>query len=188
MKRRSILDHVPRVLFPTCQVRALRFCVSCFAPPLLLLVLLVVGLLNCECWMAVFPAASSGMAVFPRQLTLGTFPAGLQPSAPDGSVPCQTSAGPQPRVSLGSVPRRTSTVSFGWQCSPADPNRESEDLPDKTPERVPEDLSRKECQKICQKHVRKYARKHAGRDARKNARRYAGNKVRKNVRSYARIQ
>ena len=38
---------------------------------------------------------------------MAVFPAGPQPAAPDGSIPCQTS-----------------TASSGWQCSPLDFNRE----------------------------------------------------------------
>ena len=45
---------------------------------------------------------------------------------------------PQPRASDGSVLRRTSTASSGWQCSPPDLNRESEDMPERVSENMPE--------------------------------------------------
>ena len=35
---------------------------------------------------------------------------------------------------------RTSIASAGWQSSPPDLNRESEDMPDRAPERVAEDI------------------------------------------------
>ena len=41
----------------------------------------------------------------------------------------------------------SSTASVGWQCSPPDLNRESEDTPDRTPERMSEDMpERNSCQ------------------------------------------
>ena len=91
------------LMFPTCQVRVVRFYVSCRAsppPPPAPPAPLLLALLNRKCRMAVVPA-------------------GPQPPAPDGSVPRRTStansgwqcsspdlnlqlvvfpAGPQPRV------------------------------------------------------------------------------------------
>ena len=83
-------------LFPTCQVRLVRFYVSHRAVLLLLL-------LNRACRTAVFPA-------------------GPQQPAQDGSVPRRTStaspgrlfpAKPQPRAASGSGPRLTSSASSG---------------------------------------------------------------------------
>ena len=118
--------------FPTCQVRVVRFYVSCFLLVLLLLVLLLlllllvllvllVLLLNCD----------------PRRTV---FSVGPQPRPSTHSVPCRTStttihaqcslpdlnhdhprpvfpAGPQPRPSTPSVPCRTSTASIHAKCS-----------------------------------------------------------------------
>ena len=111
--------------FPTCQVRVVRFYVSCLlllsSSPLLLL------LLNRD----------------PRSVC----PAGPQPRPSTLSVPCRTStttipaqcslpdlnrecprpvfpAGPQPRPSTLSVPCRTSTTTIPAQCSLPDLNRE----------------------------------------------------------------
>ena len=85
------------LLFPTCQVRVVRFYVSCLllsSSPLLLL------LLNRD----------------PRRTV---FSVGPQPRPSTPSVPCRTSfpAGPQPRPSTPSVPCRTSTASIHAKCS-----------------------------------------------------------------------
>ena len=115
----SVRPMVNLVFFPTCQVRVVRFYVSCLLlsspPPLLLLVLLVL-LLNRD----------------PRRTV---FSVGPQPRPSTPSVPCRTStttihaqcslpdlnreyprpvfpAGPQPRPSTPSVPCRTSTASI----------------------------------------------------------------------------
>ena len=133
------------LFFPTCQVRVVRFYVSCLlllssssSPPLLLLLLvllllvvllvLLVLLLNCD----------------PRRTV---FSVGPQPRPSTLSVPCRTStasihaqcslpdlhhdhprpvfpAGPQPRPSTPSVPCRTSTASIHAKCSLPDLNRE----------------------------------------------------------------
>ena len=137
--------------FPTCQVRVVRFYVSC----LLLLLLL--------------------LAFSPRLLSSGSLPdlnhdhhrpvcpAGPQPRPSPPSVPCRTStttitaqcslpdlnhdhprpvfpAGPQPRVSPPSVPCRTSTTTIHAQCS----------LPDLNREYPRQKICHIECQKICQ--------------------------------------
>ena len=118
--------------FSTCQVRVVRFYVSCRAvllssSPLLFLLLL----LNRECRLAEFPCRTSTASVgrqcsppdFNCQLRMAVFPAGPQPPVLDGSVPCQAS-----------------TTSFGGQCSPPDlncqlrtavfpPNLNSESIP-----------------------------------------------------------
>ena len=121
-----IYIYILLLSFPTCQVRVVRFYVSCLlllssSPPLLssspLLLLL---LLNRD----------------PRSVC----PAGPQPRPSTLSVPCRTStttipaqcslpdlnreyprpvfpAGPQPRPSTPSVPCRTSTASIHAKCS-----------------------------------------------------------------------
>ena len=129
--------------FPTCQVRVVRFYVSCLllssSPPLLL-------------------SSSPPLLSSPRLLSSPPPPAQPRPSTHSvlcrtstttihSSVPCRTStttisaqcslpdlnhdhprsvfpAGPQPRVSTPSVPCRTSTTTIHAQCSLPDLNRE----------------------------------------------------------------
>ena len=88
----SFPSHTLHVFFPTCQVRVVRFYVSCLtgrvprqtstasagwqrSPPHL----------NRQLWMAVFPAGPQ------LRVPLGSFPARPQPPAPAGSVPLRTS-------------------------------------------------------------------------------------------------
>ena len=154
-KKQKVQTHVPcqaspqtlamglNFLFPTCQVRVVRFYVSCLVLLLLLssssrcpppLVVLLVLLLNCDSRSTVFSV-------------------GPQPRPSTPSVPCRTStttihaqcslpdlnhdhhrqcslpdlnrgyprpvfpAGPQPRPSTPSVPCRTSTASIHAKCS-----------------------------------------------------------------------
>ena len=130
-----------RVFFPACQVRVVRFYVSCLllsSSPLLLL------LLNRD----------------PRRTV---FSVGPQPRPSTPSVPCRTStttipaqcslpdlnhdhprpvfpAGPQPRPSPPSVPCRTSTTTIHAQCSLPDLNRMSEDMPDRMSEDMPDKM------------------------------------------------
>ena len=120
--------------FPTCQVRVVRFYVSCFLLVLLLLLPLLVLLLL---------LLSSLLLSSPRLLSsspLLLLPAGLQPRPSTPSVPCRTStttihaqcslpdlnreypgpvfpAGPEPRPSTPSVPCRTSTARIHAKCS-----------------------------------------------------------------------
>ena len=106
------------IYFPTCQVRVVRFYVSCLVLLLLLLssppplVVLLVLLLNCDSRSAVFSV-------------------GPQPRPSTPSVPCRTNhdhprpvfpARPQPRPSTPSVPCRTSTTTIHAQCSLPDLN------------------------------------------------------------------
>ena len=132
------------ILFPTCQVRVVRFYVSC----LVLLLLsspppLVVLLLSLSSW------SSCSTATRDPQCSLSDLnhdhprpvcPAGPQPRPSTLSVPCRTStttihaqcslpdlnhdhprpvfpAGPQPRPSTPSVPCPTSTASIHAKCS-----------------------------------------------------------------------
>ena len=85
--------------FPACQVRVVRFYVSCLPPPP--------------------PRSPAPLRPRPPPPTPPP-PPRPQPPASDGSVP----AGSQLQVQDGSVPRRTSTARSGWQCSPLDLNRE----------------------------------------------------------------
>ena len=129
------------LFFPTCQVRVVRFYVSCLVLLLLLLSSpppLVVLLLSLS------SSSSCSTATRDPQCSLSdlnhdhprpVFPAGPQPRPSPPSVPCRTStttihaqcslldlnreyprpvfpAGPQPRPSTPSVPCRTSTASI----------------------------------------------------------------------------
>ena len=123
------------MFLPTCQVRVVRFYVSCFLLVLLLLLPLLVLLL--------LLLLSSLLLSSPRLLSsspLLLLPAGLQPRPSTPSVPCRTStttihaqcslpdlnreypgpvfpAGPEPRPSTPSVPCRTSTARIHAKCS-----------------------------------------------------------------------
>ena len=127
------------LFFPTCQVRVVRFYVSCLVLLLLLsspppLVVLLLSLSS---------SSSCSTATRDPQCSL----VGPQPRPSTPSVPCRTStttilaqcslpdlnhdhprpvfpAGPQPRVSSPSVPCRTSTTTIHAQCSLPDLNRE----------------------------------------------------------------
>ena len=137
--------------FPTCQVRVVRFYVSCFLLVLVLLLLLplLVLLLLLLSSLLSSPRLLSSCSLpdlnhdHPRPV----FPAGPQPRPSMHSVLCRTStttihaqcslpdlnhdhprpvfpAGPQPRPSPPSVPCRTSTTTIHAQCSLPDLNRE----------------------------------------------------------------
>ena len=125
---------LPAMFFPTCQVRVVRFYVSCLLLlPLLLLLLLVLLLLLLLLVLLVLLVVSSSSSNCDSRST--AFPAGPQPRPSAPSVPCRTStatihaqcslpdlnrdhprpvfpAGPQPRASTPSVPCRTSTASI----------------------------------------------------------------------------
>ena len=118
-----------KMFFPTCQVRVVRFYVSCFLLVLVLLLPLLVLLLL---------LLLSSLLLSSSPLLL--LPAGLQPRPSTPSVPCRTStttihaqcslpdlnreypgpvfpAGPEPRPSTPSVPCRTSTARIHAKCS-----------------------------------------------------------------------
>ena len=104
------------VFFPTCQVRVVRFYVSCLlllsSSPLLLLVVLLVQLR---------PAIHSVLC------RTSTTTIHAQCSLPDLNHDHPRPvfpAGPQPRPSTPSVPCRTSTTTIHAQCSLPDLNRE----------------------------------------------------------------
>ena len=136
---KDLKDLYKARLFPTCQVRVVRFYVSCLvllllsSPPPLVVVLLPLS-----------SSSSCSTATRDPQCSLSdlnhdhprpVFPAGPQPRPSTPSVPCRTStttihaqcslpdlnhdhprpvfpAGPQPRPSTPSVPCRTSTASI----------------------------------------------------------------------------
>ena len=140
----TCLDN--QCFFHTCQVRVVRFYVSCF----LLVLLVLVLLLLLPLLVLLLLLLSSLLLSSPRLLSsspLLLLPAGLQPRPSTPSVPCRTStttitaqcslpdlnreyprpvfpAGPQPRPSPPSVPCRTSTTTIHAQCSLPDLNRE----------------------------------------------------------------
>ena len=106
--------------FPTCQVRVVRFYVSC------LLLLSSSPLLSSP---PLLSSSSCSTATLDAQWSLSdlnhdhprpVFPAGPQPRPSPPVFP----AGPQPRVSPPSVPCRTSTTTIHAQCSLPDLNRE----------------------------------------------------------------
>ena len=142
-------DHSKRTFFTTCQVRVVRFHVSCLG--VLSSLLLVVPFnredrnrkcirsvplpdINHQLRTAVSPARTSTASVprssgqqcpaldLNRQLRMAVFLAGPQPPVfPDG---------PQPPPRDSSVPRQTST-----------PERMSEDMPERTSEDMPDIMS-----------------------------------------------
>ena len=135
--------------FPTCQVRVVRFYVSCLVLLLLLsspppLVVLLVLLLNCDSRSTVFsvgPQPRTSTPSVPCRTSTTTIPA--QCSLPDLNHDHPRPvfpAGPQPRVSPPSVPCRTSTTTIHAQCS----------LPDLNREYPRQKICHIECQKICQ--------------------------------------
>ena len=162
------------VFFPTCQVRVVRFYVSCLLP-------------------ACLPSAPAfRFRLLPRPRPprptairdphcsvpdlnhdhpCSVFPAGPQPRPSTPSVPCRTStttidaqcslpdlnhdhprpvfpAGPQPRVSTPSVPCRTSCRKIIMS------DRVPEDLPGRMPENMPEDMP----DRYATRYSRRYAR------------------------------
>ena len=142
----EILNCIIRLnlLFPTCQVRVVRFYLSCLLlllllssspPPLVVLLLslssssrcpprlvvLLVLLLNCDSRSTVFaagPQPRSSTPSVPCRTSTTTIHA--QCSLPDlnhGHLRPVVPAGPQPRPSTPSVPCRTSTASIHAKCS-----------------------------------------------------------------------
>ena len=102
--------------FPTCQVRVVRFYVSCL---LLLLSSSPLLLSSSSCSTATLDAQWS-LSELNHDHPRPVFPAGPQPRPSPPVFP----AGPQPRVSPPSVPCRTSTTTIHAQCSLPDLNRE----------------------------------------------------------------
>ena len=160
MQMREKVGKSPNtVFFPTCQVRVVRFYVSCLLlpPPASCLVLLLLLLLSSS------PPRPPCHPCRPRR------PRPTATRDPQCSLPDLNHdhprpvfpAGPQPRPSTPSVPCRTSTASIPAQCSLPDLNRE---YPRQVFPAGP--------------HVGRYGTKNVQKKVRKN--------VRKNVRRYAR--
>ena len=127
-------------LFPTCQVRVVRFYVSCLVLLLLLsspppLVVLLLSLSSSSSCSTATRDPQCSLSDLNHDHPCSVFPAGPQPRVSMPSVPCRTStmtihaqcslpdlnhdhprpvfpAGPQPRPSTPSVPCRTSTASI----------------------------------------------------------------------------
>ena len=155
------------VFFPTCQVRVVRFYVSCFL--LVLVLLLLVLLLLVLLVLLLLLLLASLLLSSPRLLSScflpdlnhdhprPVFPAGPQPRPSTPSVPCRTST----TIIPAQCSCRTSTTTIHAQCSLPDLNRE---YPRQVFPAGP--------------HVGRYGTKNVQKKVRKN--------VRKNVRRYAR--
>ena len=127
-EQRGHCNSTGLLYFPTCQVRVVRFYVSC------LLLLSSPPLLSSSCSTATLDAQWS-LSDLNHDHPRPVFPAGPEPRPSPPSVPCRTStttipaqcslpdlnreyprpvfpAGPQPRPSTPSVPCRTSTASI----------------------------------------------------------------------------
>ena len=152
--------------FPTCQVRVVRFYVSCLLlPPASSLLLLLSSSSSSSSLSSLssLSSSSSSSSLLNCDPRSTVFSAGPQPRPSTPSVPCRTStttihaqcslpdlnhdhtrpvfpAGPQPRPSAPSVPSRTSTASIHANCS----------LPDLNREYPRQKICHIECQKICQ--------------------------------------
>ena len=137
--------------FPTCQVRVVRFYVSCLVllllsspPPLVVLLLSLSSSSSCS---TATRDPQCSLSDLDHDHPRPVFPAGPQPRPSTPSVPCRTStttihaqcslpdlnhdhprpvfpAGPQPRPSTHSVLCRTSTTTIHAQCSLPDLNND----------------------------------------------------------------
>ena len=149
----------PSHFFPTCQVRVVRFYVSC----LLLLSSPLLLISSPPPPAQPRPSTHSGLCRTSTTTIHAQCPCRTSTTTITASVPCRTStagipaqcslpdlnhdhprpvfpAGPQPRVSPPSVPCRTSTTTIHAQCS----------LPDLNREYPRQKICHIECQKICQ--------------------------------------
>ena len=108
--RQNLMVDMPIIpFFPTCQVRVVRFYVSCLrpsAPPAFRL------------------ACSSSSSPRPPRPTATCDPQRSLPDLNHDRPRPVFPAGPQPRPSTPSVPCRTSTTTIHAQCSLPDLNRE----------------------------------------------------------------
>ena len=148
-KKESIV--LQETFFPTCQVRVVRFYVSCLVllllsspPPLVVLLLSLSSSSSCS---TATRDPQCSLSDLNHDHPRPVFPAGPQPRPSTPSVPCRTStttihaqcslpdlnhdhprpvfpAGPQPRPSTPSVPCRTSTTTIPAQCSLPDLNHD----------------------------------------------------------------
>ena len=108
------------IFFPTCQVRVVRFYVSCLLRP-------ASCVLRPPAFCRLPPASSSSSSSSPPRPPRPTATCDPQRSLPDLNHDHPRPvfpAGPQPRASPPSVPSRTSTTSIPAQCSLPDLNRE----------------------------------------------------------------
>ena len=105
----------PNSLFPTCQVRVVRFYVSC---------LLLLLLSSSSCSTATLDAQCS-LSDLNHDHPRPVFPAGPQPRPSPPSVPCRTST----TTITPSVPCRTSTTTIPAQCSLPDLNHDPKPFP-----------------------------------------------------------
>ena len=105
------------VFFPTCQVRVVRFYVSCLLLPACLPASCVLPPPPASCRLLPPPAASCRLLPPPASFSSCSLP-GLNHDHPCPVFP----AGPQPRPSTPSVPCRTSTTTIPAQCSLPDLN------------------------------------------------------------------
>ena len=105
------------VFFPTCQVRVVRFYVSCLLPASCLLP-------PAACLLLLLVLSSSSSPPRPPRPTATCDPQRSLPDLNHDHPRPVFPAGPQPRASPPSVPCRTSTTSIPAQCSLPDLNRE----------------------------------------------------------------
>ena len=105
--------------FPTCQVRVVRFYVSCLLPPP-----------HASCLLVVLPPPPASCRLLPPPASSSSSSSSLSSSSSSlSSSNCDLRstafpAGPQPRPSTPSVPCRTSTTTIHAQCSLPDLNHD----------------------------------------------------------------
>ena len=156
---KSTRSQLRDCLFPTCQVRVVRFYVRCLLllprPPLLLL---LSSSSSSSSLSSLSSSSSCSTATRDPQCSLSdlnhdhprpVFPAGPQPRPSTPSVPCRTST---TTIPAQCVPCRTSTASIPAQCSLPDLNHDHPrpvfpagpqprvSTPKDMPHRVPEDM------------------------------------------------
>ena len=115
------------IFFPTCQVRVVRFYVSCLLLLLLLLLRLLVLLVLLVVLVVLVVLAQLRPAIHSVLCRTSTTTIHAQCSLPDLNHDHPRPvfpAGPQPRPSAPSVPCRTSTATIRAQCSLPDLNRD----------------------------------------------------------------
>ena len=123
--------HMRYFFFPTCQVRVVRFYVSCLV---LLVLLLLLSLSSSSSCSTATRDPQCSLSDLNHDHPRPVFPAGPQPRPSTPSVPCRTSTTtihaqcslprPQPRPSTPTVPCRTSTTTIHAQCSLPDLNHD----------------------------------------------------------------
>ena len=108
------------VFFPTCQVRVVRFYVSCLV--LLLLVLLLLSLSSSSSCSTATRDPQCSLSDLNHDHPRPVFPAGPQPRPSTPSVPCRTST--TTIHAQCSLPDLTSTTTIPAQCSLPDLNHD----------------------------------------------------------------